>query len=226
MITDNLAPLFGGGMPGVRFRQGTILTWNAETGANTVDLAGGTLTDVSILNTSEAIALKQGHVVGLIGQGSTWMILGRVTPPGDPNFAASSVAFGGAGASVSNFALSTSATDIVTDTIAVPSWADEAIVLATGNCMLINTRPAIDFGTCQVRIDGIGGGSIQNGFSPFGDASGNYAQSIAASAQRLITSPGSTITVSTALNAQGAAWGIHASNWAHIDAIAVFRSTV
>lgn len=223
-VTENLAPLFDTGGPGVRFRQGTILTWDAETGENTVDLAGGTLTDVPVLNTSEAIALKAGHIVGLLVVGSVAFILGRITPPNDPNFAAASVAFGGAGATATNFGISTTATSKISDTIAVPSWADEAIVLATGNCQLTNTTASIDFATIQVKIDGTGGGGSQVGASPLGDGSGNYVVSMAVSAQRLITSPGSTITVETFLNAQTAAWAVQASNRCNIDAIAVFRS--
>jgi hypothetical protein len=224
VITDDISTLFDTGAPGVRFRQGTILTWNAETGSNTIDLAGGALTDVPVLNTSEATALKQGHVVGMLGQGSSWFIIGRITPPNDPNFAAASVAFAGAGASATNFGLSTSAANIITDTMAVPSWADEAIVLATGNCQLTNPTAVIDFATIRVTIDGVGGGGSQVGFSPLGNASGNYVGSMAVSAQRLISSPGSTITVATQLNAQTAPWGVQASNRANIDAIAVFRS--
>jgi hypothetical protein len=224
VITDDLSTLFDASQPGVRFRQGTILTWDGNTGENTIDLAGGTLQNVPVLNTSEAIALKAGHVVGLLGQGSSFFIIGRITPPNDPNFAAASVAFAGAGASATNFGLSTSAADIITDTMAVPSWADEAIVLATGNCQLTNPTAVIDFATIQVTIDGVGGGGSQCGFSPVGHASGNYTNSMAVSAQRLISAPGSTITVATRLNAQGAVWGVQPSNRANIDAIAVFRS--
>jgi hypothetical protein len=226
VIADNLTTLFTPAADGVRFRQGTILAWNAATGENTIDLAGGTLTDVPILNTGEAVALKAGHVVGMLGQGSSWFILGRVTPPNDPNFAGASVAFDGTTATAVNFGLSTSLTDLISSTLTVPNWADEAIVLATSSCQLTNTRAAIDFATIQTRIDGAGGSGVQTGFSPFGDASGNYVGTMACSYQRLISSPGATITVSTALNAQGAAWGVQASNRATVDAIAIFRSTV
>lgn len=225
MITDDLSTLFDAAQPGVRFRQGTILTWNANTGENTINLAGGTLTNVPILNTGEAIALKAGHVVGLLGQGSAWFLVGRVTPPLDPSFAGASVAFGTDNAgTATNFALSTTPTDVISGTIPVPTWADEALVLAVGNCQLTNTRPAIDFATIQVSINGTGGGGVQTGFSPFADASGNYVGSMATSSRQIISAPGPTITVATTLNVQGAAWGVQASNRANVDAIAVFRS--
>lgn len=222
-ITDNLAPLFDGGQPGVRFRQGTVLSWNPATGENTIDLAGGTLTNVPVLNTAEAITLKAGHVVGLLGQGSAWFIIGRVTPPNDPSFAGASVAFGGTGVSATGFTLSTTPTAKVSSTIAVPAWADEAIVIAYGNASLANPRTVLDFATIQTFIDGIGGGGMQSGFAPNTDPNGMYLQSISSSAQALIN-PGSTISVEARVWANGAAWSAWAGNIANIDAIAVFRS--
>jgi hypothetical protein len=224
MITDDLSTLFGGGTPGVRFRQGTILAWNSATGENTVDLAGGTLVNVPIINTGEAIALKAGHVVGMLGQGSTWFIIGRVTPPNDPNFAGASVAFAGEGASAANFALTTSSAAKVTGSLTVPTWADEAIVLATSNMSLWNTRAVVDFATASIAIDGVGGGTVQAGFAPDGNASGNYLVAMACSAQRLVTSPGSTISLETRIWSNGAAWSAHPNNLVNLDAIAIFRS--
>jgi len=226
VITDDLSTLFNPPAPGVRFRQGTVLTWNASTGANTISVGGATLTDVPILNTGEAVALKAGHVVGLLVFGASWFILGRVTVPGGSDFASASVAFGGAGASATNFTLSTTQTNKVTTSIAVPSWADEAIVLCTVNCSLTNPRAVIDFANLSATIDGVGGGQAQSGFSPLGDASGNYLQPMSASGQRLITSPGATIALAGQVWANGASWGASANNIVNIDAIAVFRSTV
>lgn len=226
MITDNLAPLFASSGPGVRFRQGTVLTWNSNTGQNTIDLAGATLTDVPVLNTSEATALKAGHVVGLLGQGSAWFIIGRVTPPNSADFAGASVAFDNTGITGGNFGLTTSQVAYASATLTVPSWADEALVIATSNCQLTNTRAVIDFATIQTFINGVGGGGPQSGFGPLGDPSGNYVGTMACSFHALIVSPPSTITVETKLNSQGAAWGVQASNRCNIDAIAVYRSTV
>jgi len=226
VITDNLATLFAAAQPGVRFRQGTVLTWNANTGENTIDLAGGTLTNVPILNTAEAIALKAGHVVGLLGQGSAWFVIGRVTAPNSADFAGASVAFAGEGESAANFALSTSSTAKVTGSLTVPAWADEAIVLATSNMSLWNTRAVVDFATASIAIDGSGGGTVQAGFAPDGNASGNYLVAMACSAQRLITGPGSTISLETRIWSNGAAWSAHPNNLVNLDAIAIFRSTV
>jgi len=226
VITDDLSVLFGKPDPGVRFRQGTVQWWDPANGQNIIDVGGASLVNVPILNTGEAIALKDGHVVGMLGYGGSWFLLGRITPANDPNFAGASVAFGGAGASATNFTLSTTQTNKVTTSIAVPSWADEAIVLCTVNCSLTNPRAVIDFANLSATIDGVGGGSAQSGFSPLGDASGNYLQSMSASGQRLITSPGATIALAGQVWANGASWGASANNIVNVDAIAVFRSTV
>jgi hypothetical protein len=223
MITDNVATLFGGGQPGVRFRQGTILTWNSETGANTIDLAGGTLTDVPILNTGEAIALKAGHVVGLLGQGSSWFIVGRVTPPGDPNFAGASVAFGGNGVSVQSFSVTTTHADKATMSITVPSWVDEAVVLCTANVTLFNTTASGFLVSAQAFIDGVGGGGCQFGLGPTADASQNRMNSGAVSAQRVIT-PGASISFAVQAWTTSGTIASDINNQVNLDAIAIFRS--
>lgn len=224
MITDNLATLFDSGQPGVRFRQGTILSWDANTGSNTVDMGGGTLTNVPILNTGEAIALKAGHIVGLLGQGSAWFIVGRVTPPNDPNFASASVSFGGNGVSTTNFTVPTTPTTRASLTIPTPAWADEAVVLVTANASLYNNQASIQFASLQVLIDGVQGGAATSGFAPAGNASGAYYQSMTASAQRVIT-PGASIALAAQVWNQGStAWAADTTQQCNLDAIAVFRS--
>jgi hypothetical protein len=223
-VADNLAPLFGAGPPGVRFRQGTILTWNANTGENTVDLAGGVLTNVPILNTGEAVALKAGHVVGLLGQGTSWFIVGRVTPPNDPNFAGASVAFGGANGFAQNFGLSTTLTAIASASIPVPSWADEAIVLATASATVVNTRGVADSAILFAQI-------AVNASNPIEQNTGTIAAagtSNVSNAYQITTSDPADlafpIQVSAQMSSTGAAWAASGNNRVTISAIAVFRS--
>lgn len=225
-ITDNLAPLFAGGGDAVRFRQGTILTWDPETGDNTVDLAGGTLTDVPILNTSEAIALKAGHVVGMIGQGSTWAILGRFTPPGDPNFAGASVAFDGVHNSATNFSVTTTHLDKVTGSIDVPAWADEALVTMTSQISLANTSASTFYAAFEPFIDGVGGGGIGFGLSANAHASANDLNAGSVSYQRVLTSLGATISLSTKAWVTAGTLPASATSTVILDATAIFRSTV
>lgn len=225
MITDDLSTLFGAGPEAVRFRQGTILTWNANTGANTVDVGGGTLTNVPILNTGEAIALKAGHIVGLLAFGSAWFILGRITPSGDPNFAGASVAFDGAHNSATNFSVTTTNLDKVTGTITVPDWADEALVTVTSEVSLANTNAGSNYyATVQPFIGGVGGGGVGFGIGPFGTSNDLACGSV--SFQRLIVNPGSTISLSTKVSVSFGTFAASPTSTVILDATAIFRSTV
>lgn len=220
MITDNLAPLFDQGPSGARIRQGTILTWNAETGANTVDLAGGTLVNVPILNTGEAIALKAGHVVGLLGQGSTWFILGRVTVPGDPQFASASVAFDTLLESAGNFSVGTSFATVVSGTINVPSWADEALVTISFNCALYNSSAGTTTTQLKTIIDADAHSLVAGGLTNTYPT--NY-DTLTQSHSVTLTSLGSTISVSgQALSTTALPTSIF--NQAFLTGSAVFRS--
>jgi hypothetical protein len=225
-VTDNLAPLFDPGEPAVRFRQGTITAWDAATGSNTVDVAGGTLTDVPILNTGEAIALKAGHVVCLLGQGMSWFIIGRVTPPNDPSFAGASLAFAANTAQATNFALGTTLATKVSTTLAVPAWADEAAVIVSGSAGCVNQTAAADFTSAACFIDGDSGPGIQTGHSigPTGNAN-QYLQVVSAAHSRVLVPSGGTITCEMKIRSVNAAWSAHATNSAGISALAVFRST-
>ncbi|HEY0638721.1 MAG TPA: hypothetical protein VGD67_13810 [Pseudonocardiaceae bacterium] len=87
MRSEDLAPLFGGDPPGLTFHQGTILTWNAQTGQNTVAVAGAVLTDVPMAQQGpEALTIRAGQVVTLLGWRSSFWILGRVATPGSGAF--------------------------------------------------------------------------------------------------------------------------------------------
>lgn len=86
MRSDDLVPLLTkpAAGPGVSFRQGVIVSWNQETAQNTVLVGGSLMSDLPILNTSEAAILAEGDVVGIMTAGATWGILGRFTIPGTP----------------------------------------------------------------------------------------------------------------------------------------------
>lgn len=230
---DDLVPFLTGKadpdrVPQLRFRQGTVQSWNPDTGANIIIVGGAALTDVPMLNTGEAIALKAGHVVGLLTWGGSWFIVGRITVPGSPDFASASLAFGSAGDEATNFGVPTVATAIVSATIDVPDWADEALVHVTGSCSLANPRAVGDFATMQVGVNGGAGGGINQGFAPTGDPDAQNLQAIAASSRNLLSGVGgTTLTVQGLLNTtSGVAWAASASNYAVIHATAIFRSTV
>lgn len=91
--TDDLADLFAGPPPGpssdMRYRQGTVLTFNPATLANTVDVGGTTCVNLPLLGVSEATLLMPGSVVGIASMQSqsgaaTWAIIGRLVTPQTP----------------------------------------------------------------------------------------------------------------------------------------------
>jgi hypothetical protein len=88
MLVDDLVPVLApppaSGSAAVGYRQGVIRSYDQTTGANTVDVGGATLTNLPLLNTSEALLLVPGAVVGVLTAGPSWFILGRVTVPGTP----------------------------------------------------------------------------------------------------------------------------------------------
>jgi hypothetical protein len=85
MRSDDLVPLLAPAPgPAVGFRQGVIVTWDQATAANTVLVGRSVMTNLPILNTSEAAILQAGDVVGILTAGRTWGILGRFTIPGTP----------------------------------------------------------------------------------------------------------------------------------------------
>lgn len=227
MISDDTSKLFGGDDRSVlRMRQGTILTWDPETGTNTVEVAGGILTNVPIQNTGEAISLKPGHVVNLNGQGNTWWIVGRITTPGSADFASASVAFDGAYGFTTNFAITTTRVTKVTATLDVPAWADEAVVSCVVNVSLRNPGATATYVDAYAAIDGVNGVGQRSGFAPLGNAQFQDAGSIMVGAQSVITSPGSTILCEGSLQTITTNWATSADQMIGISATAIYRSTV
>jgi hypothetical protein len=86
MRSDDLVPYLAkpDPGPGVGFRQGTIVSWDPTTAENQVLVGSSLMTNLPILNTSEASILAAGDVVGILTAGRTWGILGRFTIPDTP----------------------------------------------------------------------------------------------------------------------------------------------
>lgn len=222
MRSEDLAPMLTPkGLPGVGFRQGKVLSFNTDTGANTIDVAGTALVDVPMLNSGEAVALKAGHVVGLLTFKSSWWILGRVTLPNTAQFASASVAFDGASAIdlAGTFTTTFPPTTEATADLQVPSWVDEAVVMATADATGDNTGGNnSDAFFVSAAIDGVTGEEMM--------ASVATGKQVAASAsqQRVITNPGSTIEVACRVRTNIATWSA-GLNRAAVSAIAIYRST-
>src|SRR5687768_6353533 len=75
---------------GVQFSQGRVLTWNSETLHNTIEWRGITLTDIPIVEGINALVIRPGDVIGMLGWApqhskgvGSWWILGKLSNPGE-----------------------------------------------------------------------------------------------------------------------------------------------
>lgn len=120
-MPDDIAALFApppaGPAQDVRYRQGTVIAWDPLTASNVIDVGGTWLTDLPVLNTSEALLLGAGDSVGLLAASSergavSYVILGRLTVPNTPGAASALQALTNfiSTATVASFSTTTSAT--------------------------------------------------------------------------------------------------------------------
>jgi hypothetical protein len=75
---------------GVQFSQAKVLTWDNETLHNTLEWRGITITDVPLIEGINALVIRAGDVVGMLGWApenakgvGTWWILGKLSNPGE-----------------------------------------------------------------------------------------------------------------------------------------------
>lgn len=222
-ITQLLQPA---GRPELGFHSGTVVSWDSNTGSNVIEVAGAQLVDVPVLNTGETIALKAGHVVGLLRFASSYFILGRVAIPGTDQFAGSAVSFASSGVAENPVLLSTSTTAArASVTLAGPEWADEVVLWNTAIITGHNTRAVGDFLWCvpaaintpgtavYTSVDAGGYGSVTGTQTAhlIGDYPGYYADN--------------PITFECRAWAQGGTWGTDSGNTAQIHALAIFKSS-
>lgn len=230
MVNKALLDLFAPVDQGVGFRQGTVTAWDSDTGENTIEVAGGILTNVAILNTSEAIALQAGHTVGLLTFNGSWFILGRITKPTDPDFASASTAFQTVAAQTSNFAVPVgpSFTEIVSTSLDVPAWADEALVTVSVSMSLLqDTVVGGDFGYMYAAISGVTSGAVGAGFPKFSEDNINSFVSFSHTHTAVVSGSGpATIAVQGFAQSQGSTWAAQGANRAFLAASAVYRSNV
>jgi hypothetical protein len=220
---SDLTPLlFPGPGPDVGFRQGTVLTWDAETGTNTIDVGGATLTNVPVLNSTEVISLEAGDVVALLTFKSSFFILGRVLIPGSAQFAPSAVAFEVFAGIGSDFSVTTTDLDKASDTVNVPAWADQAIVMAVGNVSPFNSGAGAGIWECRTRISTFTGQPAVTAYDATGSAMS--VPSLTSSAGVLVIDPGATLTVAVKAKTQSGSIPQHTASQANVHGIAVFRN--
>lgn len=236
LLQEDLVPLLTPAPPDkslVRYRQGLVMEWNTDTGENVINVGGALLANLSMLNSGEAIALKPGHVVGLLAAGDSMLILGRITQPGAADFASASVAFGSTGFTVSNFGVAGSGVMTVVGSadLTVPAWADQALVLVTASGQLTNPSVANDFAFLSVGINGGSGGAPGQPLAPTGNSLWQDRHPLYASTRNLLTGlttvPSKTLSIEArCAHSNAGAWAANANNTVFAHAIAIYRSTV
>lgn len=119
------------------FRQGVVVSWNAHTAENTIDVDGATLTNVPIINTSEALLLTTGAVVALNTWQGSWYIVGRITVPGTAE-AATALAMVSQGISSAQVDTSESTTSTTyTDLATAGPTVSSVYITSSGRCLLM-----------------------------------------------------------------------------------------
>jgi hypothetical protein len=86
LISDNIGTLFSSDPSDetpLTLRQGVVESWDPDTGENSIQVGGATVVNIPAL-TSESASLAAGDVVCLLTKGNSWLLVGKVTTPGDP----------------------------------------------------------------------------------------------------------------------------------------------
>jgi hypothetical protein len=65
----------------LRFHQGLVLSWNANTGHNVVRVAGTDIPDVPVLTSAGLVVLAPGDPVMVLKYKSAYFVVGRITTP-------------------------------------------------------------------------------------------------------------------------------------------------
>jgi hypothetical protein len=210
--------------PDSGFRQGTVVAFDPATGANTISVAGGVLTDVPLLNIGDTVNLAVGDVVVLMRLRSSWCVLGKVLTVGSTKFAADAVAFGSIGLSNPNFGLTTTHTPKVSGTVTAPAWANSALILAVADASVANTSAAADFVNMCVTIDGVSGGTPYAAVAPAASGHPTKYGHVAASAVRQTpVTGGATYTISADVWSTVGTWAAATANIVNLNATAIFR---
>lgn len=210
--------------PGFGFRQGTVVAFDPVTGENTISVAGGTLTDLPLLNIGDTVNLAAGDVVVLMRLKSAWAILGRLMVPGGGALNATAVEFGSIGESALNFGLTTSWAVKTSDLIEIPIWADRMLMLATADAFVENTSAAADFAYLRVGIGSASGGSAVDAVAASAGGHPDKYGSLAASAVAEVPVTGGDLHIVVAeMRSSVGSWPATAGNIVNLNAIAIFR---
>jgi hypothetical protein len=234
--TDDLVDLFQPPDDPSTFRQGRLLTFDKNTGANTVSLSGAVLTNLPLLNIGDTVNLQgddvlgpgNGNVVILMKYGAAYAILGRVVTVGSTILNSTAIETKGSNPfSSGGFATTSSLVVQASGIVQVPAWANTASIFAYCWGTANNSTAGVDFFYLQTSllISGIGG--------PFGGAvinsasvpAGAWAFAFAGGSRTgQAVTPGGTVTVQGAVKSNSA-WAFNASNLIQVESVMTFYKT-
>lgn len=148
-LTDLLTPPPDDGFG---FRQGRLLTYTPATGANTVLVGGGVLTNLPVvieggpanLQGDDTLGPGLGNVVVIMKYKSAWAILGRVLSPGNADVIDSATITQSGRLQNQSFIATATSTAVINLTTLVPNWANKLVMQSS----------------FQVSIQGSGGSGV------------------------------------------------------------------
>lgn len=197
MISDDLSSLFKPSAAGLllpaSFCQGVILSFSSIDGTNTVGVNGTTLTNLTMSLTGAEVDYSVGDRVLLIVLGNTYMIHSKIVSPGSAAFGSASQAFASSSNTVANVGSTTTVSAIVSTSLNVPSWANQAMVWLIGTAQAVNTGASSGACYSQVQITGLAATPLLTTLV----VSGGANPMTSADVQTMAVTPGGTITGST-----------------------------
>jgi hypothetical protein len=227
-----LGPLFlpppnGPALP-AQFRQAVLVSFDANTGNNSVLIGQTTVTNLPMLVTGAEIGLEDGDNILVMYLGSTAMIVGKIATPGSANYGASNLARAGFVANASNWAVTTSGTTVITDTsITVPTWANSAQVIAFGGASTHNSLGTLDNWSSAILINMPGALQANSAEITTAVTSTQIGQTFAQFGDVIFVVPGATMTFEYAIISGGGTWAARTDNIATLFvAVEFFRESV
>lgn len=220
---SDLAPLIGAATrqtSDVGFRQGTVLAWDGAAGTNSVEIGGVTVRNLPVLNLGDFTILQPGDVVALLRFQQTYFILGRVIPPQSPDVNRSTLAFAQSTGFASSITVTPTMTAVASTSIAVPTWADEAMVMVMATVSTQNTATTDDILMSVAYANGANGATMLTQAAP------NARVAIASVASNLVTNPGATVTAEVRAQTNSGfsnTWVGDAFTAAYVAATVLFR---
>lgn len=215
-ITDLLTPAKD---PGFGFRQATVVSFDSATGNCFINLAGALIGPMPILSEVSGVNLTAGDVVILLKSKSSFAILGRVYPAGDPKLFVGAQFAEAWSNTATTFAVPVAAGTIFTSiTITPPPWSNTATITAqivagatnsTGGAGFLNAGTTVTGGTGLA-----GAGTLTGGFPSATVPAGSASQVTAIGAAKITyTQNCAPITIGASVWTGGAIWASAGSNY-------------